>query len=90
MRQLMEKIQEAAGHKLQEKPATEDLATWQWRMDRDPGGEPTGQLEILLSGQAQAERMQDILANAAIQTQQRVIPLQITGDALTAGTFRRT
>ena len=87
---MMEKIQEATGHKLQEKQTTEDLNTGQWRMDSDPGDEPTGQLEILLSGQDQAERMQDILTNAAIQTQQRVIPIQITGDALTAGTFRRT
>ena len=90
LRQMMAKIQEATGHKLQEKPTTEDLNTGQWRMDSDPGDEPTGQLEILLSGQDQAERMQDILTNAAIQTQQRVIPIQITGDALTAGTFRRT
>ena len=86
----MEKIQTAADITLHEQPDTADLAVGQWRMDSDPGGGPTGQLEILLSGQAQAERVQDILANAAVQTQQRVIPIQITGDALTAGTFRRT
>ena len=66
------------------------LRRGQWRIDEDPAGGTTGHLEILTESKEQAEHFQNTLANVAIAIQQEVIPLQVMGDALVAGTFRRT
>ena len=73
-----------------EKRHHEDLETGQWRIDEDPAGGTTGFVRVLTDNKEQAHRVQSTLANVVVETQKNIIPLQVTGDALVAGTFRRT
>ena len=47
-------------------------------------------MEVLTEDKEQAEHFQNELANVAVVFQQETVPLQVTGDALVAGTFRRS
>ena len=60
-----------------------------WRINEDPTGGTTGHVEVLTQDKERAEHFQRVLANVAVASQLETIPLQITGDALVAGTFRR-
>ena len=86
----MHRLRALTGTALTEQPSDASLRKGQWRIDEDPAGGTTGHVEILTEGKEQAEHFQNTLANVAVAIQQEVIPLQVTGDALVAGTFRRT
>ena len=77
------------GHPPPGKRHEEELEVGQWRIDEDPTGEPTGHIELLTTSQEQARCVQHALTNVAVEVHKKVTPLQVTGDALVAGTFRR-
>ena len=85
----MRKLQDATGLSLTETEHDQELTAGQWRIDTNPAGGTTGLLEGLTDNKEQAQHIQSILANVVVETQTGIIPLQITGDALVAGTFRR-
>ena len=68
----------------------DELEVGQWRIDEDPTGEPTGHIEMLTLNREQARLVQRTLTNVAVEIHKQVIPLRVSGDALVAGTFRRT
>ena len=85
----MHKVRALTGTVLTEQPSDTSLRKGQWRIDEDPAGGTTGHVEILTEGKGQAVHIQATLANVAVAIQQDIIPLQVTGDSLVAGTFRR-
>ena len=86
----MSRLQTATNSHFQEKQHADELEVGQWRIDEDPTGEPTGHIEMLTSSREQARLVQQTLTNIAVEIHKKVTPLRVTGDALVAGTFRRT
>ena len=89
LRQVMSRVETRTGLELIETPPGDRLMTGHWSIDEDPAGNATGHIEILTASKDQAEHCQQTLANVAVEIQHEVIPLQVTGDALAAGSFRR-
>ena len=89
LRQIMSRVATKTGLELSEKPYGTKLATGHWSIDEDPAGNATGHVEILTASKDQAEHCQQVLTNVAVEIQHEVIPLQVSGDALVAGAFRR-
>ena len=86
----MAKVCELTRATIREQRQTSNLRKGHWRIDEDPAGGTTGHVEILTENKEQAEHFQHTLANVAVVFQQGTVPLQVTGDALVTGTFRRT
>ena len=86
----MTRVATRTGIELTEKTHGDKLMKGQWCIDEDPAGNATGHIEVLTANKEQAEHCQQALANVALEIQREVIPLQVTGDALVAGSFRRT
>ena len=89
LRQVMTRVATKTGLELSERPYGDRLTNGHWSIDEDPAGNATGHIEILTASKDQAEHCQQTLANVAVEIQHEVIPLQVTGDALVAGSFRR-
>ena len=90
IRHVMDKIRDITKTAIREQSQTSNLRKGQWRIDEDPAGGTTGHVEVLLESKEQAEHFQHMLTNVAVAFQQETIPLQVTGDALVTGTFRRS
>ena len=91
LREVMKKVQTHMGRDLTEiSTPNARLRTGQWSIDEDPAGNATGHIEILTDGKDQALHYQHILTNVVIELRHETIPLQVSGDALVAGSFRST
>ena len=90
LREVMSRVATKIGLELSEKPPDSRLKAGQWSIDEDPAGNTTGHIEIITDSKDQAEYCQRTLANVVIELQHETIPLQISGDALVAGSFRTT
>ena len=89
IRQIMDKVRELTKTTIREQRQGSTLRKGHWRIDEDPTGGTTGHVEVLTENKEQAEHFQRALANVAVAVQLETVPLQVTGDALVTGTFRR-
>ena len=66
------------------------LKPGQWCIDEDPAGNATGHIEIITNSKEEAKHYQQELASVVVEIRHETIPIQVSGDALVTGAFRRT